>query len=94
MLAFSPLQIIAALWVAVTVIWLALALFRSLIGMREEDTIYLSAGEAKMEAEQRVIMQRLNKLTPYSRGFGWASIGLAVVFVGVWGFGVLRELLG
>jgi len=61
---FSPLQIFAGLWAVVTAAWLALMVYRSFIGIREEDTIYLSAGEAKMEAEQRVIQARLQKLAP------------------------------
>ena len=93
MFASSLLQIIAGMWGAVTAVWLALAIYRSFIGMREEDTVYLSAGEAKMEAEQRVIHERLQKLAPYTRGFGYGSLALALACAGVWGYGVLRDLL-
>jgi len=47
---FSLLQIFAGLWGIVTAGWVVLAVYRSFVGMRQEDTIYLSAGEAKMEA--------------------------------------------
>ncbi|HTD44016.1 MAG TPA: hypothetical protein VK687_07535 [Bryobacteraceae bacterium] len=90
---FSLLQIFAGLWGVVTVAWLALMVYRSFIGMREEDTIYLSAGEARMEAEQRVIHARLQKLAPYTRSLGYGSLALAIVCAGIWGYGVLRELL-
>jgi hypothetical protein len=90
---FSLLQIIAGLWGVVTAAWLALMVYRSFVGMREEDTIYLSAGEAKMEAEQRVIQERLHKLAPYTRTLGYGSLALALACAGIWGYGVLRELL-
>jgi hypothetical protein len=90
---FSLLQIFAGLWGVVTVAWLVLAIYRSFIGMREEDTIYLSAGEARMEAEQRVIQERLHKLAPYTRSLGYGSLALALACAGIWGYGVLRELM-
>jgi len=90
---FSLLQIFAGLWGVVTTAWLVLAIYRSFIGMREEDTVYLSAGEAKMEAEQRVIQARLHKLAPYIRSLGYGSLALALACAGIWGYGVLRELL-
>ena len=90
---FSPLQIVAGLWGVVTAVWLVLMVYRSFIGMREEDTIYLSAGEARMEAEQRAIQARLHKVAPYTRGLGYGSLALAIVCAGIWGYGVLRELL-
>jgi len=88
---FSLLQIFAGLWGIVTAAWLVLMVYRSFVGMREEDTIYLSAGEAKLEAEQRVILARFQKLAPYTRSLGYGS--LALVCAGIWGYGVLRELL-
>jgi hypothetical protein len=93
MAELSVLQMIGGIWGVVTAVWIALAIYRSLIGMREEDTIYLSAGESKMESEQRVIHEQLSKLAPYTRGFGWASIALAIAFAAVWVFGVIRDLL-
>ena len=44
----SPIEIVTALWGAVVVVYLALFLFRSVIGMKEEDTLYLSAGEERL----------------------------------------------
>jgi len=90
---FSLLQIFAGLWGVVTAAWVVLAVYRSFIGMREEDTVYLSAGEAKMEAEQRIIHERLNRLSPYTRSLGYGSLALALACAGIWGYGVLRELL-
>ncbi len=43
----SPIEIVAALWGVVVILYLALFLFRSVIGMKEEDTLYLSVGEER-----------------------------------------------
>ena len=90
---FSLLQIFAGLWGIVTAAWVVLMVYRSFIGMREEDTIYLSAGEAKMEAEQRVIHARLQKIAPYTRSLGYGSLALALACAGIWVYRVLGELL-
>ena len=80
----SPLMILTALWVIVTVVLCGLLIYRSFITMKEEDTVILSAGEAKLEAEQREIQNRLQRLSPYVRTFGYLSLALAVFLAGTW----------
>ena len=89
----SPIEIVAALWGAVVIVYLALFLFRSVIGMKEEDTLYLSVGEERMAAEQRVIMKRINKLDGYSRKIGYTALAMSVVLAGMWVYSVARNLL-
>jgi hypothetical protein len=89
---FSPMEIIAILWGIATALYLALLLYRSIVGLHEEDTLYLSAGEAKMEAEQREVMKRINKLDSYSRGIGIAALTLTVVLVGMWVYDAAKQL--
>ncbi len=89
----SPIEIVAAIWGAVVVVYLALFLFRSVIGMKEEDTLYLSVGEQRLAAEQREIMKRINKLDGYSRKLGLAALGMSVLLAGMWVYSVARNLL-
>jgi hypothetical protein len=89
----SPIEIVAAIWGAVVIVYLALFLFRSLIGMKEEDTLYLSVGEQRMAAEQREIMKRITKLDSYSRKLGLAALGMSVLLAGMWVYSVARQLL-
>jgi hypothetical protein len=80
----SLLTIVTVAWVAVTIVFLSLFLYRSLVGMKEEDTLILSAAESKLEEEQKQIQSRLHQIQPYLRGFGWASAVLLAVVVGIW----------
>ena len=88
----SPIEIVAICWGVVTAIYFVLFLYRSIVGLHEEDNLYLSAGEAKMEAEQREVMKRINKLDGYSHRIGYASLALTVVLAGMWDYGVVRPL--
>ena len=80
----SLLTILTAAWSAVTLIFLSLLLYRSLVGMKEEDTLILSPAESKLEQEQKHIQERLSHIQPYLRGFGWASAALLVALAGIW----------
>jgi len=75
-------MILAAVWGIVTVVFIGLLIFRSFITMKEEDTVFLSDGESKMEIEQREIQNRLKRLSPYTRAFGYSSLGLALILAG------------
>ena len=92
MSAFSPLQITIGVWAVVAIIYLALFVYRAIVGAREEDSLFLSAGESHMAAEQREVMQRVNKVEPATRAFGIATAAMTVVVIGMWGYSVFREL--
>ena len=68
-------------------------LFGPIVGLKEEDTLYLSAGEARMEAQQREVMKRITKLDSYSHKIGYTALALTVILAGMWVFSVARELL-
>lgn len=89
----SPIEIVTICWGIATALYLALLLYRSIVGLHEEDTLYLSAGEAKMEAEQREVMKRINKLDGYSRGIGYTALALTVALAGMWVYDAAKELL-
>ena len=88
----SPIQIVAAIWGVVTIAYLALFLYRSVVGMKEEDTLYLSVGEERLAAEQREVMKRIYKLDAYSKKIGYAALAMTVVLAGMWVASVAREL--
>jgi uncharacterized membrane protein YhfC len=91
MSGLSALEILFVFWAAVTVAFVGLLIYRSLVGMKEEDTLILSAAEAKMEEEQRLILTRLSQIRPYLLGLGWLSGLLLAAIVGVWVFQKLKE---
>ena len=88
----SPIEIVAAIWGVVTVAYFGLFLYRSVVGMKEEDTLYLSVGEERLAAEQREIMKRIYKLDSYSKKIGYAALAMTIVLAGMWVVSVAREL--
>ncbi len=82
----SPLTISLILWAVVTGIFAILMMYRTLITMREDDQLFLHSAESKMEEEQRKVMQRIARITPYTKGFGFASAGLLMVSAGFWAY--------
>jgi hypothetical protein len=91
MSGLSTLEILLVLWAAVTVVFVGLLIYRSLVGMKEEDTLILSAAEAKMEEEQRLILTRLSQIRPYLLGLGWLSGLLLAAIVVLWVLQRLKE---
>jgi hypothetical protein len=77
--AISPIYVMLIAWGAVTGVLIVLLIYRSLISMKEDDQLFLSPGEAGLEQEQREIISRLQRLAPYMKGLGIASVGLLVV---------------
>jgi hypothetical protein len=89
----SPIEIMAVIWAAVMIIYVALLIFRSLVGMKEEDTLYLSAGEERLAAEQRQIMKRITKVDSYTHAVGYAALAATVILAGMWIYSVARTLM-
>jgi hypothetical protein len=88
----SPMSVILVIWAIVVCIYLALIFVTSFVGLREEDTLYLSAGESKMAAEQQVVQKRIDKVAPVRRLFGYGSLAMSVVLAGTWIVSVVRDL--
>ena len=82
--AVSPLTLSLVVWAVITGLFGVLAIYRSLISMKEDDQLFLSAGESKIEAEQKEIIIKLNRITPWTKGLGFASLGLLFLSGGIW----------
>jgi hypothetical protein len=92
MSGFTPIEIVATVWAAVAIIYLALFLIRSVVGMKEEDTLYLSAGESKLAEEQKEVMKTIHKWDSATHKFGYAALVMTVVLAGMWGYSVIKQL--
>jgi hypothetical protein len=93
LMSSSPIGIVGAIWAALTIIYIALFLIRSVVGMKEEDTLYLSVGEERLAAEQQEIMKRITKLDSYTHKVGYAALAMTVVLAGMWVYSAVRMLL-
>jgi formate hydrogenlyase subunit 3/multisubunit Na+/H+ antiporter MnhD subunit len=82
------------IWGAITIVFVALLIYRSVIGMKEDDQIFLDQAEATLEAEQKEILTRPQQLGPYLKVFGAASAVVLVLILGLWIYPALKEFFG
>lgn len=78
-------------WLAVTAVCIILAIYRAVLGLREEDQLYIDPGEERLLREQKELVARLDRLRPYFIGTLIASVVLALATFGVW---VYEQLTG
>jgi hypothetical protein len=91
-MSLSPTQVIIALWAVVTACYVVIMVFRSIVGQKEDDSLFLSAGEARMEAQQVNVVKRITKLDTYSHWVGAVALTFTVILAVMWLFSVLRNL--
>ena len=77
----TPLTAMLVVWGIVTSVFIGLMIYRSVIGMREEDQLYL--GSSVLAGQQKEIVAKLDRIAPYTKGFGWTSAGLLLVIAGL-----------
>jgi asparagine N-glycosylation enzyme membrane subunit Stt3 len=71
-------------WSAATVILVLLLIYRALLSNKEEDRLFLDAGEAQLEQQQQVLIGRLQSINKYSVLFGILSGLLLLIMGGLW----------
>ena len=86
--AVTPMMVMLVAWGIVTFVFIGLMIYRSVIGMREEDQLYLNS--TVLEGQQREIVAKLDRISPYLKGFGWASVGLLFL---VGGYSMYQALM-
>jgi hypothetical protein len=91
-MSLSSTQIVIALWAIVTACYVVIMVFRSIVGQKEDDSLFLSAGEARMEAQQHEVVKRITKLDVYSHWVGAVALTFTVILVGMWLYSVLKNL--
>ncbi len=61
----TPLTAMLVVWGIVTFVFIGLMIYRSVIGMREEDQLYL--GSSVLAGQQREIVAKLDRIAPYTK---------------------------
>ncbi len=70
-------------WSVVTVSLVLMLIYRSVVGMKEEDQLFLDpVAESHFEKDQHQILARLDQINRYAKGLGFASGGLLVAMIG------------
>jgi len=71
-------------WVGLTVVLVVLVIYRALVGIHEEDQIFLDRAEAALEQEQVEVLRKINRIDPIIKGLAIASGSLILILIGVW----------
>jgi hypothetical protein len=75
---------LSAVWGLVTVVLVALLVYRGFLESREDDQIFISKAEDHMAAEQREIITRVTRLGGPIKALSIASGVLLVVSAAAW----------
>ena len=84
MLGTSELLWLLIVWGVITAAFVAMLIWKSLVGMREDDQIFLDITESNLAEEQRLIVGKVQRITGYAKGFGFASASLLIFIAGLW----------
>jgi hypothetical protein len=71
-------------WGSVTVVLVALLIYRALIGMREEDQLFLASGEEHMAQKQQVLQARIHSVNKFAVWLGILSAVLLIGLASMW----------
>ncbi len=80
-------------WGAITAAFVCVWAWKSILGAREEDVVFLSEGESARRAEQKEIIAKEEKLIFWAKITGFSSIGLLLVMVALWGYRAFNGVL-
>ena len=80
----TPVVYLLLVWGLVTVVLIALLVYRGFLESREDDQIYISKAEEHIAAEQRDIIAKVTRLGGPIKALSIASGVLLVVCAGAW----------
>jgi len=78
------LNVLTVSWASVTVILVGLLIYRALIGMREEDQLFLASGEEHMARDQQVLQARISHVNKFAVWLGILSGLLLICMATMW----------
>ena len=89
LLGFSLVFGLLIAWLVVTAVLIFFLVWRAVIGLREEDQLFIDPSEARLAREQKEIVSKLERLQPYVI---WSLTGSIVLAVGTFAVWVLQAL--
>ena len=72
------------IWAGITVVLIALLIYRAIVGIHEEDQLFLDRAEAALEQEQVEVLRRIGRLDPIITVLGVVSGSLILILAGIW----------
>jgi len=80
----SLLKVILVVWVPITLAFIVLAIWKTLVGMREADVVILDPAEASQAAEEQQVIAKVQRLTAWVKALGLASLVLFLAGGSLW----------
>lgn len=80
----SLIEILLIIWGGITLLLIGLVIYRGLVGMREEDQLFLDVAEEHMHREQEEIVARVTRVTPIITVLSYLSGGMILVILALW----------
>lgn len=77
-------SVLTVSWGSVTVVLVGLLIYRALIGMREEDQLFLASGEEHQAAQQQVLQARIHSVNKFAVWLGILSGLLLIGMASLW----------
>lgn len=90
LLSISLLLGMLIAWLVVTAVFIALWIYRAVIGLREDEVLYIDPGEARLLEEQKAIGAKIDRLRPFLIGTFVAVLVLGLATFGLWVYQQLR----
>jgi hypothetical protein len=78
------------LWIALTVIVMAMFAYRFFIARREDDTVHLADGEVPMIQEQTVLAARLDRIDRLRNTLTFVDLAFGLALLAVFSYNALR----
>ena len=82
-------NVLTVSWASVTVVLVGLLIYRALIGMREEDQLFLASGEEHLARDQKVLQARITSVNKYAL---WVGVLSGLLLIGVATLWILENL--
>ena len=84
LLAVSLFMGMLYVWIVVTAFFLLIWAWRALVGLHEEEQLFIDQGESHLARDQAEVFQQMDKLRPYFLGSLFASVVLGITTFGTW----------
>jgi hypothetical protein len=78
------MTVLATIWGVLTAALVVLLIYRSMLGMHEDDQLFLDPAGSQMEGEQKELMVKMKNLRPYVLALSASSGLLVLVMAGIW----------
>jgi len=84
LLSVSLVFVMLIAWLAVTLVFIILCIYRAVISLKEEDVLYIDPGEEKLLQEQKEVGAKIEGLRPILTGTLVLVLVLGLATFGLW----------